>query len=88
MGTAFQITEDDVCLVIERNIERYTGDKTQVDAVAAQLLDELDHDQAERTALDGGVDMDDQTDAAQQNIAEQLQSLGYLLPVPQQTPKH
>ena len=87
MGTAFGISEDDIAIVIEQNITRFTGDKARVDAAATELINEVDHERAERAALKGGTDMDDQTMAAYQDIAEQLETLGHFLPSPAETPK-
>jgi hypothetical protein len=68
-AAAFEITADDVQAAARR-----LGVEISMNR-ADDLLGEIDCDEATAAALDGGTDMDEQTDAAHAQIAEQLRPL-------------
>lgn len=63
---AFEITVDDVKNVVDSKKIDLKGKTVE------EIHDELDLDEVSAAALDGGVDMDDQTDAAYEKLAEMI----------------
>jgi enamine deaminase RidA (YjgF/YER057c/UK114 family) len=72
MNLAFEISEADVNTVMNRH-NVYPLDDDMVD-----LFDMLDTDAITEAALNGGTDMDDQTNAALSEIENQLIAAGKL----------
>lgn len=75
MATAFGISDEDIDIVLEANASRINEDKD-----ASTIFAALDHGEIEKAALKASIDLDEQTVAAHENIAKQLEQLGYLLP--------
>lgn len=77
---AFQITEEDVENVLQQNLQRVRNPGgVAISELAERLLDrELDVPAIERAALRGGPDLDDQTDAADAEIKQQLIDRGFM----------
>lgn len=77
--TGFQITEDDVAVVLQRHtILRALECGVTLDQVAEDLLDELNLAEIENMALMGD-DMDQQTEYAHDEIAKQLARAGVIM---------
>jgi len=63
---AFEVTPDDIWVIgVERGLQL-------TDTECDRLHDLLDTDEVARQALKGGTDMDDQTEAAYEEITRQL----------------
>jgi len=78
----FQVTEEDVANVLRRQWTRVTNtDGVPFDVMGEQLFMTLDADQIERVALKHSCDLDEQTDAAMEEIDRQLVAQGVLRPV-------
>lgn len=73
MGTAFQISDEDVANVLT--------DQGQSADDAAMLLLQLDHAAVEKAALEGD-DLDQQAEYAREEIRRQLAELGALPSAP------
>jgi hypothetical protein len=86
MNHAFGISEEDVENVLSKHWARVANsDGKSLENMAVDLFTHLDADAIERSALKGGVDLDDQTEAAYEEIERQLVErgvLGELRPAP------
>lgn len=83
MGQAFGISEEDVVSVLEANLGAIVNRGSQpLDDMAHDLLGRIDHGAVERAALKGGVDLDEQTEAAHEEIRRQLLCMGILVQTP------
>lgn len=79
LSYAFQVTDQDVAAVLEAyRLRLLEPDGRTFQAIAEELLLELDVEVIAKAALDAGDDMNDQTVAAHAAIHEQLVSLGVL----------
>lgn len=67
MGMGFGLSVDDVLVVLERHGIQLP------ERQAERLFDDLDHDSVEHAALEVDGDMDEQTEAAYQDLWRQLQ---------------
>jgi hypothetical protein len=78
-GQAYGFSSDDVLIVLEQNACKVadSGGKP-FDVLAEELASELDGAAIEKAALRGGVDLDDQTAAANEEILRQLQESGVI----------
>ncbi len=75
----FQVTEDDVTLVLTREWARVGNTNgLPFDVLGEQLLGELDHESIERAALKHSCELDEQTGAALLEIDRQLVEKGVL----------
>lgn len=84
VGMAFGISQDDVEQVLRDNAPRLANPAGKsLEALAAEIFDDIDAAAVERAALDGGTEMDEQTDAAHEEIARQLEEAGVLTPLVQ-----
>ncbi|MDW5419123.1 hypothetical protein R6242_21350 [Iodobacter sp. CM08] len=85
----FEVTEDDVLLVLKRHAIRVLDSQVKpLSVMAEELFDDLDLDDISAAALAAGVDMDDQTEAAHAEIAQQLVDQGVLKGSPRNFPKY
>jgi hypothetical protein len=76
---AFGISEEDVANVLRKNSARLTNVAGQsLDEMAGALLADIDGAAVERAALKGGVELEEQTEAAYEEIARQLVRQGVL----------
>lgn len=74
MSMAFEITPSDV-----RNVMRQNGHEADASIGAAnRAFDEIDLKAVEDAALNGGCEIESQTDAAHEEIRSQLVDLGWL----------
>ena len=79
MCTAFEISPDDIESVLHSYSLRVANTQGQsFEAMAAELIDEIDRDRVEKAALKGGVDLGDQTSAALAEIKDILVEMGVL----------
>lgn len=79
MNTAFQITEDDIAMVLRRESLRVADTQGRsFDDMASDLLTEIDGDRIERAALKSGNDLEDQTTGAHDEIKIILEEMGVL----------
>ena len=79
MSTAFEVTPEDVESVLHAYSLRVTDTQGKsFETMAGELIDEIDTGRVEKAALAGGVDLDDQTTAAHEEIKEILVELGVL----------
>lgn len=79
LAFAFEVTKDDVVSALEAFSLRVTNPGgLSFDSTAEQLLSEIGADHIAHAALDGGVEMDDQTEAAHSAIHGCLIELGVL----------
>lgn len=82
MSMAFGITEDDIESVLHANVLRVANSNGKNFAAMASEIygefDEADFDRVAQAALDSGVEMDEQTEAAYAEIAVILMERGIL----------
>lgn len=79
MNTAFQISPDDVVTVLRRRSLHVADTRgRRFEDMAEEIIDDLDTDRIEFTALRASTDLDEQTDAALEEIERQLIDLGVL----------
>lgn len=77
--TAFQISEEDIENVLRDYSLRVTNAQGQsFETMASELINEIDHARVEKAALDGGDDIDDQTQAAYNEIHKNLVEQGVI----------
>lgn len=77
--TAFAISEDDIENVLHSYSLRVTNTKGKsFETMAAELIYKIDHVRIEKSALNGGCDLDYQTNAAYDEIKQCLVELGIL----------
>jgi hypothetical protein len=77
--TAYQITADDVENVLHAYSLRVTNTHGKsFETMAAELVDEIDHDRVEKAALNSGCDLEEQTTGAYDEIKKILVELGVL----------
>lgn len=78
-SSAFQVTADDVECVLHSYSSRLinTHGLSIVD-LSAELVDEIDHDRIEKAALNASTDLDEQTNAALEELKDNLVDLGVL----------
>lgn len=73
MNTAFQISSDDVITVLRRrSLHVANTNGHSFESMAEEILDDLDTDRIEFAALRASTDLDEQTDAALDEIERQL----------------
>lgn len=78
-GTAFQITEDDIENVLHSHSLRVTNTHGKsFETMAAELLGEIDLARVEKAALKAGCDLDQQAQAALDEIKTILVEMGVL----------
>lgn len=71
--TAFGISEDDVHNVLQNHHDRLTAATgADLESLARDLFNDLDHGAVERAALRGGTELDQQTEAAYEEVETQL----------------
>jgi uncharacterized NAD(P)/FAD-binding protein YdhS len=76
---AYQHTADDVENVLRDHATRVVNTEGKpLDVLAEELVEELDDGAIEKAALRGGVDLDDQTTAANEEILRQLIERGLI----------
>lgn len=79
--TAYEVTEEDVEAVLRDNALAVADAKGRTfEAMASELIGELDHGLVEAAALHGN-ELDDQVVYANEEIARQLRALGTLKPL-------
>lgn len=79
LATAFGITETDIENVLRDYSMRVTDTKgLSFEAMAAELITEIDHDRVAAAALKAGCDMEEQTKGAYQEIRRILVELDVL----------
>lgn len=69
MSMAFEISEEDVILSVEKNTGINISEQT-----AEMIINVIDHDYIDRAALRGGTFLEDQMDAALDAIWEEVQT--------------
>lgn len=73
LSMAFGITEDDISTVLRANWAKVANtDGKDFEEMASDLIVEIDADRVASAALDGGTEVDDQTDAAHEEIRKIL----------------
>ena len=76
---AYQVTVDDIENVLHDYSLRVTDTQGKsFETMAAELIDEIDHDRIEKAALKSGCDLDEQTTGANDEIKKILVELGVL----------
>lgn len=76
---AFEISEDDIANVLRTHWARIgNSDGKSFEHMASDLFESIDHGKVEDAALEGGTEMDEQTDAAYEEIERQLVADGVL----------
>lgn len=76
---AYQVTVSDIENVLQMYSLRVTDTQGKsFETMAAELIDEIDHDRVEAAALASGCDLDDQTQGAYDEIQMILVELGVL----------
>jgi len=79
---AFGISEEDLANVLRKHWARVANTNgLDFEAMADLNFRYLNDAAVEKAALDGGVEMDDQTEAAYEEIERQMVALGVLEPV-------
>lgn len=82
LSTAFGITEDDITTVLRQNAAQVANTNGQKFEVMAEQLHndwtDVEFDRIADAALDGGLEMDEQTDAAHAEIRAILVEQGVL----------
>lgn len=79
MTTAFQINSDDVVTVLRRrSLHVANSGGRRFEDMAAEIIDDLDADRIEFVALRASTDLDEQTDAALEEIERQLVDIGVI----------
>jgi hypothetical protein len=79
MNHSFGISEEDIESVLSKHWARVANsDGKSFEDMAGDLFAHLDAGAIERAALKGGVDLDDQTEAAYEEIERQLVARGVL----------
>lgn len=78
-GTAFGVSEEDVEAVLQAYSMRVTNTRGKsFEAMAEELIDEIDHARVEKAALRAGCDLEDQIKAAFDEIKAILVEQGIL----------
>lgn len=83
MGTAFGISEDDIETVLRQNATQVASSggipfEQMAEHIFSEWAGGVEHGRIEDAALNGGVDMDEQTDAAHAEIRAILVEQGVL----------
>lgn len=79
MNTAFQISSDDVVTVLRRRaLHVANSGGRSFEHMAEELIDDLDTDRIEFAALRASTEVDEQTDAALEEIERQLIDTGVI----------
>jgi hypothetical protein len=79
MKKAFQVSEEDIEQVLRDYTYRVANTHGQsFEAMAGDLIDEIDHNRIAKAALAAGCDLDDQTRAAHAEIHRNLVELGVI----------
>ena len=77
--TAFQITEEDISNVLHQHSMRVIDTRGQsFEMMASALIEEIDHARIEKAALASGVELDQQTQGAFDEIHKILVELGVM----------
>jgi hypothetical protein len=77
--TAFQITEDDIENVLRSYSLRVSNTQGKsFSEMAAELIDEIDHDRVEMSALNSSTELEQQTQGAYEEIKNILVEIGVL----------
>lgn len=77
--TAFQISEDDIEIVLRRNSLRVSNTQGKsFSEIAEQLIDEIDHERVESAAMCASCELEEQTEAAHEEIKTICVELGVL----------
>lgn len=80
MSQAFEITSTVIATVLRKNWSRVANSHgMSFDAMAEQMMDALDLDAIESSALDAGTDVGEQMDSAHTEIEKQLVERGVLM---------
>lgn len=78
-STAYQITAEDIENVLRSYSLRVVDTQGKsFEAMAAELIDEIDCERVEKVALNSGCDIDDQTQGAYDEIHRILVEIGVL----------
>lgn len=76
---AYQVTEEDIENVLRAHSLRVADTKgLSFEQMSEELINKIDHERIEKAALKGGCELDEQTQAAFNEIKQNLVELGVL----------